>query len=116
MMAWPPSPVEVLRQIAASTTGFSVSYLPGGGIDLRADDMRKGAGVFFCDQKYLEPLLDAGMIEMVEFKDGALSGTTQRLTDKGIEAMQMLNGHRTVSNYSLPGWLLMAVTAPRKKP
>lgn len=51
-----------------------------------------------------------GLIEKVDLSTGRLTMVTSRLTDKGREAIQMLNGHRKASNYSMPGWLLQELS------
>lgn len=109
-MAWPPTNLDTLRSVAAAHQEF-VAVRDGKGVSLLTD-MRSGNGLFIASPEYLEPLLEDGMIEKVDLTalDSAISGTTSRLTDKGREAIQMLNGHRKVSNYSMPGWLLQELT------
>jgi hypothetical protein len=68
-----------------------------------------GEGDLMLGSEYKTPLMDFGFIDNVPaklFPGQFVSG----ITEKGIEAAQMLLGVRSTSQFAMPSWLLKLVT------
>lgn len=111
-MSWPLTKIETLRSIAEATPPERVvlSRTKKHGVEMIANDLRYGKGIFFGSPEHIDPLITDGLVEKVEIGTAALRGTTSRLTNKGWEAIRMLDGISNTSKYAMPDWVLQELT------
>lgn len=106
-MAWPPTPIDMIRELDGASESATTGHLEGGGFFFEAGP---GKGLAFYDPSYVQPLIDDHLAE--KFNPGLAEGNwAVRLTDKGKQAAEMLRGVRSTSDYRMPDWFLAAVSA-----
>ena len=98
-MIWPPTKIDMLHNLDGASEFFIA--------DARGFVAGPGKGVACYDPFLVKPLIDDGLARELE---GMAMNNAFCLTDKGKEAVAMLDGRSGSSKYRQPDWLLSALT------